>query len=226
MFVGQDLYPIAVAALAVALASVSLCIFLLLTAFRVRKSSEESVKTMAASLNRLEKLFDQVFSDTFFMLRETLSYSLRQTIPENLQSGKVRQDSEPATRPVPLASVESRLIYLEKSLAEIARSQRKTGDLISELRQDMTGIAPEVRQNEPAPAVTPVNHTRPMILATLEHLRQTQPRIHAAGLLKELEKKGKPATEVVRELEAIEAEGLIQLSDASPIDANTTITLK
>ena len=53
-----------------------------------------------------------------------------------------------------------------------------------------------------------------------------QPLTQVSTILEELEREGKSAIEVVRELEALHADGLIELSDPLPVHTNTIIALK
>jgi hypothetical protein len=223
---GLNLYPVSIAVLAVVLTVAALCIVLLANALKTRKASEESLKTVAASIDRLEKLFDQVFADTFFVLRETLSYALHQSATASGAAEGPGHPAELAAHPAPVATSESRLSYLEKSFAELSRNQRQTADAISALRRSLGESPGEPHRVDPERGVPRANHTRSMILETLRRLQQRQPVVRASVLLSELEKEGKTALEVVRELEAIHADGLIDLSDAFPIHANTGIALK
>jgi hypothetical protein len=176
---GLDLINLFAAASSIVLAVVALAlsIFFFVQSKRDAERSNQSAQDISSSVERLEKIFDSLYSDTFSMMRDTVSDMRKHVwtaVPSNSSQNDDGTDSDNATERAlvsQISEISQRLGLTDEKLAEL---RRQVEPLVSEALERPNGkerstfiqraMKAEVRR---AALMQSRHFTRPMTLQSL-----------------------------------------------------------
>ncbi len=215
-------FAAAISSVVLAIVAIGLSIVFFRMSSELSESTKEAAKGIGASVERLEKLFDKLYADTFSMMRDTVSDMRKHIWPEkDADSDKLAGEAEKRAD----EKVSALKKDMEKELSLILQRQRITDEKVSSLRGDMRGLLEraivESRQVEVQAREEAV---REQILRQITLLRRRSRPVTADAVVSRLMENFPPHV-VVRELERMREEGSISLSDET-VDADTVIELK
>src|SRR5713226_4076430 len=124
-----------VASLILAVGAIWLSVVFYRMSTEASKATTEAAKGIAASVEWLEKLFDKLYSDTFSMMRDTVSDMRKHIWPADDKEQEKAAEEVEKKADEKIAELKS---AMEKQLGEILNRQRladeKTGALRGEMR--------------------------------------------------------------------------------------------
>lgn len=176
-------------------------------------ATTEAAKGIAASVERLEKLFDKLYSDTFSMMRDTVSDMRKHIWPAD--DGEPDKAIEEVERRADEKIGELKKT-MEEQLSELLQRQRMAGDQVTKVRQEMRHLLDRAiigsRQVETEAREETL---RELLIRELRVLRRTRP----VTSVEELINSSKLAhaftpNRIVLELERLRAEGVVAASSA------------
>lgn len=137
---GWDLLNLFAAAISIVLAVVALAlsIFFFVQSKNAARESSQSASEISSSVSRLEKLFDSLYSDTFAMMRETVTDMRRhvwKAAPEPVTADK----SEKAPKADHSDSVSTEAEFMTQ-LDKVSRAIGITDAKVADLRQQLEPI--------------------------------------------------------------------------------------
>ncbi|HET9653732.1 MAG TPA: hypothetical protein VFP72_00110 [Kineosporiaceae bacterium] len=115
-----------------AIVALALSVFFFVQSKKDAERSEANAAEISASVTRLEKVFDTLYSDTFSMMRETVS-DMRKHVWTAIPAGTARQDTQDDNGG---SSVEEQAELLEK-LSEVSRRVGITDATVAQLRNEL-----------------------------------------------------------------------------------------
>lgn len=190
--------------LAIAAIWLSIVFFRMTTA--ASTATTEAARGISASVERLEKLFDKLYSDTFSMMKDTVSDMRKHIWPaDNAGSdGAIDEIEEKAQEKLKQFKKE-----MEQELSKVLQGQEQ----VSGLRHDLERLLEEAMSASRRVAIEAREETiRGHILGELRRVRRIGRSPTTAQEL--VEKLGDefPATRVIDELESLRKEGLIRIN--------------
>lgn len=171
-------------------------------------ATTEAAKGIAASVERLEKLFDKLYSDTFSMMRETVSDMRKHIWPaEDAERDKTVEEVE--------AKADEKVAELKKAmesqLAEMLQRQRIADDQVSALRGEMrTLIERAIVGSRQVDAEAREETVREHILRSLRVLGRTKTHVLVKDIVERMTVTF-PLTRVITEIQRLRDEKLIHL---------------
>ena len=203
---------LSVAASIASLALAILAIWLSITFFKM--SSDLSVKTteaakgIIASVERLEKLFDKLYADTFSMMRDTVSDMRKHIWPEDKAVGdKLGEENEKRADEKVSKLKES----MEREVAQMLQRQKITDDKVASLRVEMRSLLDKaITGSRQVEIEAREEITRTDILNALRLLSRRHGDVRADRLVDFL---GGSPDRVIEELRKMRGQGLVSLSD-------------
>lgn len=218
---------VSLAAIVLAVIAACICLAFYIAASRSRRGTEQAAKMITANIERLEAMSDKLLGETLSILRANLSSQGDAGTAFNMKRTRI----QPAFPDVALSSHDAalgaRLTDLESRLNEMISQQRAIAQL---LRSVHSTPAPPSAARQPGPSAAADNRpdkpVRELILKTLHDLTENDSVVLAAALIDRLEWTGIDATDTAWQLEQMQKEGIISLSNDLPLDSNTTIRLR
>lgn len=210
-----------IASLVLAVGAIWLSIAFFKMSSEASKSTTEAAKGIGASVERVEKLFDKLYTDTFSMMRDTVSDMRKHIWPDE-------DDSEPPAVAVEIEKKADEKIAeikgsLEVQLREILDRQQKAELNTTSLRDEMRHLVDRaILASRQVEVEAREETTRAQLLRLIRVLRRTENRV-TAGSLAGLMPHG---SGVMAELEKLAEEGVIELSPPPPIGVFTKVRLK
>ena len=201
-----------------------LAIWLSIVFYRMSVASSEQTKDAAkgidANVQRLEKLFDRLYADTFSMVKDTVSDMRRHIWPESPQDASAQEVEEKANERIAQLRAE-----LGANLKQILEKQAGTDQKLKFLSQDLSKVLDRaISESRKVEAEVREESLRDRVIALLRAAHARNPKIKAfefvSGDAAELE-----GGAVVREIEKLKAEGAVQYSGAY-LKPTSTITVK
>jgi hypothetical protein len=182
----------------------------------------EASKGIAASVERLEKLFDKLYSDTFSMMRDTVADMRKHMWPE-----------DPSEQETVLVETEGKADEKINNLKESIEAQLQTvlqGQKLAQeknqlLQSEMRRLIDRAILSSRRVQAEARNETvREHILRVIRTLRRRQRRITADGVVERLADTF-PASMIVNEMRRLREEGIIDL-DSKEMLPGSEIKLK
>lgn len=218
-----------VASLIVAIGAIWLSVVFFQMSNEASKATTEAAKGIAASVERLEKLFDKLYSDTFSMMRETVSDMRKHIWPaEDAEQEKALQEAELKAE----KKIQEIKRDVEAGLNKFLERQQHADENTESLRQEMQVLVDRaIRTSRQVEVEAREETDRERVLAVLnlfrrrDLLRGTNSVVTANILAERLKI---PPGQLVRELEKLREEGIITLSPLDPdgsIGPETTVYL-
>src|SRR5690606_30128293 len=188
------------------------------------KATTEAAKGIDASVKRLENLFDKLYSDTFSMMKDTVS-DMRKHIWSGEGSGTENKSDilEEADRKAE-EKVQEIKSALDKQLNEILEKQQIVDGRVSGIGKELEGLLDNAIQTSRMIEIEAREETvRNHILMALRSFARRR-KVVTADELVESFKDNIPARRIVNELERMKEEGLIHY-DSEYISPDTRIRL-
>ena len=211
----------AIASLILAIVAIWLSIVFYRMSSEISENTKEAAKGIGASVERLEKLFDKLYSDTFSMMRDTVSDMRKHMWPENDKTEeKITKEAEKrADNKFKIFESE-----IKEELSDLLKRQKiadeNMSSMQSELAQMMERVITTSRKLETeAREETIQGH----IMKTILMLRKRGLRVNASHIVDRLSDVF-PASRIIEELAGMERDGIITTDDPF-INPQTRITL-
>jgi hypothetical protein len=211
-----------IASLILAVIAIWLSLYFYRESSRLSESTQEAAKGIAASVQKLEALFNSLYADTFSMMRDTLGDMRRHLWPEKTTAGKLEEEVERKAD----QKIEALREDVTKQISSILQNQRVTDENVSSVTaqlQEALGeaIAGTRKVEKDAREET----IRREILRSLSALPPAI-QVPAESFVKNVaDLHGCPWRYVVHVMEKMKKEGLISTSDPD-IGPDTKISLK
>lgn len=208
-----------IASLVLAVIAIWLSVVFFRMSSQLSESTKEAAKGIGASVERLEKLFDKLYSDTFSMMRDTVTDMRKHIWPdEPSESDKLAEEAE--------RRADEKVNHLKESidsdLGIILKRQRVQDVQMTELRDEMQSLIERaIASSRQLENEAREETLREHIMRAIRLLRRRKSRVTADDLISFLDF---PPRRVVRELERMKAEEYISLSDPD-INPDTVISI-
>jgi uncharacterized membrane protein len=197
-----------VASLILAVGAIWLSVVFYRMSTAASNATTQAAGGIAASVERLEKLFDKLYSDTFSMMRDTVSEIRKHMWPaEASEQEKVVEEAE--------KKADDKISDLKQSVEEqvssLLQHQRLTDDTMSELRNEMRHILERAIVSSRQVDLEAREETvREHILRTVRTFRRTRPKVTVDDIVERL--RGLfPFERIVSEIEKLKDEEAIEL---------------
>lgn len=218
---GIDLasFAASIASLALAAVAIWLSVFFYRMSSELSEGTKEAAKGIGASVERLEKLFDKLYADTFSMMRDTVSDMRRHIWPDDAPS---ENNSIAETEAKTDAKIEAARHEFKEELSRVLESQELTkGKLDSATREIARLMEHTIEKSRKAEAEAREEAMRREVFTILRALGRTQKEIRADDVVGAL-RATFPGRAIVDELERLRHDGVIEFSDLH-IRPNTII---
>lgn len=208
-----------VASLIVAVGAIWLSVVFYKMSVAASNATTEAAKGIGASVERLEKLFDKLYSDTFSMMRDTVSDMRKHMWPTDAtEADKTIEEAEKKAD----EKINEMKKGVEIQLSEMLEKQKMSDDRMASIRSEMRHLIDRaIVGSRQAETEAREETIREHILRHLRILRRRQPTTTLADLVDRL---GLPPSRLFSELERMRAEGIVALS-SSVLRPDTEIRL-
>lgn len=210
-----------VASLILAIGAIWLSVVFYKMSVSASNATTEAAKGIASSVERLEKLFDKLYSDTFSMMRDTVSDMRKHMWPED------DAESEKAIELVEKRADEKfgdLKKSMERQVAGVLQQQKVAEDKFLGLQREITHLLDNAIVRSRQTELEAREETaREYILRELRVLRRRRPVVIVDELVERLRDK-LPTRRVVLELERMKAEGILHFN-SEPMGPQTEVTL-
>ena len=222
---GLDIVSFAatVAALVLAVVAIWLSIVFYRMSSALSENTKEAAKGIGSSVERLEKLFDKLYADTFSMMRDTVSDMRKHIWPENTPvEKKVATEVEQRAD----AKVEAVRAETERQLSVLLKRQDIANERIEGLRAEISQVIGDaIARSRQVESEAREETFREILLSTLGKMGARTKDVMASDVLNALPSpyRGDVGSMVV-ELQRLKKDGLVAL-DEDPIGPGTKILL-
>jgi hypothetical protein len=208
-----------IASLALAVLAIWLSVVFYRMSTELSESTKEAAKGIGASVERLEKLFGNLYADTFSMMRDTVSDMRRHIWPEDTQADTtIRQEAENR------ADEKIRVLTedVQKQLSDMLKGQRVTDEHLSSMTHELGRLVETAISRSRSAEVEAREETiRDHIVRAIRSLRRRSEKPKADDIVTRLRELF-PTPRIVEELERMKAEGVVgyegELGPGTPID--------
>lgn len=200
-----------------------LAIWLSIVFFRMSsllsESTKEASKEIGASVERLEKLFDKLYSDTFSMMKDTYSDMRKHIWPEEpIEGDKLAEEVERKADDKVNLLKES----IDSDLSAVLRQQEMQESQITEIRQEMSELIERaITSSRQVESEAREETLREHILREIRVLRLGEHPVTAKDIYKSTEIGVK---RLIHELHRMSEEDVISMSDTH-VEPETIIKL-
>lgn len=210
-----------IASLILAIGAIWLSIVFYKMSTQASNATTEAAKGIAASVERLEKLFDKLYSDTFSMMRDTVSDMRKHMWPtDERDADKVAEEAEKKAD----EKVAELKMKMEREVGNVLQRQRIADEKLAAVSAEMRAVLEKaIATSRQVDNEAREETLREHILRELRVLRRRHPRVTTMHLVERLMPDFSPPA-IVRELQRLAEEKRVVLSDefAGP---ETTIRL-
>jgi hypothetical protein len=182
----------------------------------VSESTKEAAKDIGASVERLEKLFDRLYSDTFSMMKDTVSDMRKHIWPEQITQDKALAETD--------KKVEEKLqtVKDEMSLeiAALLQKQRIADDRLKNLSTDMQDLFERaIIKARTTESEVREESLKSFITRRIRHLALKNQPATADYIVASLGDNF-PSSVIIRELETMKADGILHWQGALQPDTH------
>ncbi len=203
------------------LASLILAIVAIWLSFKFfEKSSEASEKTIeaskgiSASVERLEKLFDKLYSDTFTMMKDTVSDMRNHIWNKDGKTVSKEEHIEEELEKKAEEKVDKLKTELSKDLTLMFEKQNITGAKLSSLKNELTGLIEKaVSQTRNLEIEAREETLRDYILRNCRIIKRRKRIIKADDLVERASSDGLNPSKLLDELVKMKADGLVDFDN-------------
>lgn len=177
---------------------------------KLSESTTEAAKGIGASVERLEKLFDKLYADTFSMMRDTVTDMRKHLWPEEVSdAGRIAEEVEKRAA----EKVEALKVSFAEELSTVLHRQRIADERISSVSEDVTKLVDRVIANSRQVELEARKETaRDIVLRTLRVMQRKGVIVTAEDLLQKLGSEFTPVR-MIDEVEALRREGFVSVDD-------------
>jgi exonuclease VII large subunit len=198
-----------IASLILAVGAIWLSVVFYRMSSEASKATTEAAKGIAASVERLEKLFDKLYSDTFSMMRDTVSDMRKHIWPADDKEQETAAEEVEKKADEKITELKS---VMEKQVGEMLNRQRLADEKTSALRNEMRHLLDRaILSSREAELEAREETAREHIMRVLRTFRRIRPRSTVEELVERLGRSF-PISRIVSELEKLREEGLIDVS--------------
>jgi len=173
---------------------------------QLSESTKESAKGIGTSVDRLEKVFDRLYSDTFSMMKDTVSDMRKHIWPEGTKSDDTIVDEAEKKADEKVDALKNEI---NSEVARLFEKQSTTDAKIDSVKQELRELVNRaISESRRAEIEAREETAREHILRQLRLLKRRTPRVTAERLVERVSDKF-PGPTIFRELEKMKAEGLI-----------------
>lgn len=211
-----------VASLILSVGAIALSIVFFRMSNEASRVTTEAARGIAASVERLEKLFDKLYSDTFSMMRDTVSDMRKHMWPAEApeQADAIEETEKKADEK--LSELQN---SMEKQIAEVLEKQKLTTDKMGSLTSEMGAIIEHAISRSRLVDVEAREETlRQRVLGAIRRLANAEGKVTVGDIVDRLQHTF-PIVNIVGELRKLEAEGRIEFDPQRPgLNPSTMIT--
>jgi len=205
-----------------AIVAIALSIFFFRMSSLLSESTKEASKSISAGVERLEKIFDKLYADTFSMMKETYSDMRKHIWPEeSTDTDKIKEEAEiKAEKKVSLLKSE-----IDKELLKMFQKQKLTEEKLSDVTGEMRHLIDKAISGSRRLEIEAHEET---IRGQIKRLIKRMDREHINTTANEIVIKLRrlfPENKVVEEIKEMAQEGDLLLSE-TPLGPNTIINLR
>ncbi len=172
------------------------------------KQADESAKGISASVDRLEKLFDKLYSDTFSMMRDTVTDMRKHMWPiasETTDAAPVAEEERRAD-----ARIDQLKSELSTEIAQVVNRVGITDAKVSQLRGELIPLIERaMTESRIVDAEAREETIRDRVLRLYRRGKSRRGRVVADDVVTPLVEEGLSAGAVIREMENMRARGLL-----------------
>ena len=196
-----------IASLVLAILAIWLSIVFYKMATASSERTTDAARGIAANVDRLEKLFDRLYADTFGIMKDTVSDMRRHIWPEQHQAGDVRVEAE-RLADQRISEIRRELVDEVKTLVERQAGSDKR--LLNNLTQDFSAVVERAIQQSRNVDVQAREQTlRDKVLTRLREVLERKTSVTAGDFVVDPVISPLGGLAVIEELERMKAEGLI-----------------
>lgn len=185
------------------------------------ESAKEASKSISACVERVEKLFDKLYADTFSMMKETYSDMRKHMWPEeSTNTDKITEEAEIKAE----EKISSLKSEMDKELLKMFQKQKITDTKLSSTRDEMRHLLDKAISSSRRLEIEAREETvRDQIRRLIKRLQRENQKVSAGRIVEKLSISF-PQNKVINEIEEMAREGELSLSDAL-LGPKTIITL-
>lgn len=180
------------------------------------KSTQEAAKVISSSVERLENLFDHLYSDTFSMMKDTVSDMRKHIWPDTENKSTDISDIVEKRAQEKIDEVKKEI---GKDISQLLKKQHVTDVNISKISQELERVVDRViKESRQAEIEAREETTRQRILATIRRLRRIKRTVRAEDIVDDLsEKTGILVPAVLDELHRMKAEKVLEWTEVEGV---------
>jgi exonuclease VII large subunit len=211
-----------IASLILAIGAIWLSVVFYRMSSAAQNSTIEASKGIASSVERLEKLFDKLYSDTFSMMRDTVSDMRKHIWPvDDQESEKAVEEAEKRAD----EKLDGLKKTMDQQLATVLQQQKLTENKFSGLQEQISHMFDRaITQSRQAGTEALEETIRNNVLRELRVLRRRRPVTLVDEVVERLRDRF-PARRIVIELERMRSEGIIAMS-SERVNPETEVRLR
>src|ERR1051326_2930926 len=196
-----------IASLVLAILAIWLSIVFYKMATASSERTTDAARGIAANVDRLEKLFDRLYADTFGIMKDTVSDMRRHICPGQHQAAEVRVEAE-RLADQRISEIRRELVDEVKTLVERQAGSDKR--LLNNLTQDFSAVVERAIQQSRNVDVQARKQTlRDKVLTRLREVLERKTSVTAGDFVVDPVISPLGGLAVIEELERMKAEGLI-----------------
>ncbi len=199
-------FAAAIASLVLAIVAIVLSIVFYKMSSELSESAKEAAKDIGASVEKLEKLFDRLYADTFSMMKDTVSDMRKHAWGEaTSEAPNVLEEAEKKAE----EKIETLRKRVDAQVAEVLASQTTTDGRIGQIRSDLKQLV-----NRAIDDSRNVEHEareetlRGHIIERINNIREIKKKVLAEDVVEFLREQF-PGPAVANELRHMKNEGLV-----------------
>lgn len=195
-------------ALGIALFAVWLSVVFYRMSTELSDSTKEAAKGIGASVDRLEKVFDTLYSDTFSLMRDTVSDMRKHIWPEETKpSDKISEEAEKRAD----QKVDALKAEIGRELAGLLERQQLTDVELASTRSELRSLVERaITESRKVEVEAREETVRGHILRQLRRLLRHRPFVTARELVDAVGARSEFSFEVlVNDLEKMKEEGIV-----------------
>lgn len=198
-----------IASLVLAVLAIWLSVVLYRMSAAASRVTEEAAKDIAASVEKLEKLFEKLYADTFSIMKDTVTDMRKHIWPSDSPSQESVIDEVESRVDAKTSQLRSQL---EQQVVELLSRQRVADDKLSSLTSELQALVNKaVDTSRQLDAEAREETVREHILRTVRTFRQLRPKVSVNDVVEKLQTTI-PFRTVLAELSRMQEDGLVELS--------------
>jgi vacuolar-type H+-ATPase subunit I/STV1 len=197
-----------IASLVLAVVAIWLSIFFYRMTSQLSESTKEAAKDIGASVERLEKLFDKLYSDTFSMMRDTVSDMRKHIWPQDSNEADKLAEEVDKRADEKLETLKDKM---DTELSELLKRQRVQDVQMSSLRSEVLQLVDRAMlASREAESEARKETLREHALRIIRSLERRHSRVTAEMVVEHM---GVTPSRAIREIEGLRREGRVEATD-------------